>query len=369
MVTAGVYLIARMHVVFQLSPITMDITAIIGALTLFIAGCSALTQTDIKRILAYSTMSQIGYMFLALGVGAWSSAIFHFFTHAFFKALLFLAAGAIIEALHHEHNILKMGGLKSRMPLLYWTFLAGAAALAALPFITSGFFSKDQILWYAWSAQNGNPILWLVALAGAFLTAFYTARLMIIVFWGEPKTQIGTYPNRLMTTPLVILAILSITVGFIEWPHNMIHLTLFSNILQTTLPETIRSADNTPETIFQIIAILTTLAGIYMGYYMYYRNHTILESWKQSPTFVSIHNFLFEGWRFDQLYNLLFVRPFLFLTSINKSDFFDQINKDLAAGSCWLNQQFSSTQNGSLRLYIAGVLFGVIFILTLQILL
>ena len=158
MVTAGVYLIARMHVVFQLSPIAMTVTALVGGITLFVAGFSAMVQTDIKRILAYSTISQIGYMFLALGVGAWSAAIFHFFTHAFFKALLFLAAGAIIESLHHEHNIFRMGGLKNRMPVVFATFLAGAAALAALPFISAGFYSKDQILWYAWSANGGN--LW-----------------------------------------------------------------------------------------------------------------------------------------------------------------------------------------------------------------
>ena len=156
MVTAGVYLIARMHVVFQLSPMAMDVTAVVGAVTLFVAGFSAMVQTDIKRILAYSTISQIGYMFLALGIGAWSAAIFHFFTHAFFKALLFLAAGAVIESLHHEHNIFKMGGLKNKMPVVFRCFLAGAAALAALPLITAGFFSKDPILWYSWSAVNGN---------------------------------------------------------------------------------------------------------------------------------------------------------------------------------------------------------------------
>ncbi|WP_261387725.1 proton-conducting transporter membrane subunit [Chitinophaga pinensis] len=164
MVTAGVYLIARMHTIFELSPAIMHLTAITGALTLLIAGCSAMVQTDIKRILAYSTISQIGFMFLALGVGAWSAAIFHFFTHAFFKALLFLAAGAVIEVLHHEHNIFKMGGLRKDMPLIFRTFTIGAAALAAVPMITAGFFSKDEILWFAWSAQGGHPLLWVAGL-------------------------------------------------------------------------------------------------------------------------------------------------------------------------------------------------------------
>jgi NADH-quinone oxidoreductase subunit L len=194
MVTAGVYLIARMHVLFQLSPLAMDVTAIVGAVTLFVAGCSAMVQTDIKRILAYSTISQIGYMFLALGTGAWSAGIFHFFTHAFFKALLFLAAGVVIESLHHEHNIFKMGGLKNKMPIVFYTFLAGAAALSALPLISAGFFSKDQILWYAWSASNGNEMLWFSALAGAFITCtlFYPFNALLFS-GGETKTAIGEY--------------------------------------------------------------------------------------------------------------------------------------------------------------------------------
>ncbi len=148
MVTAGVYLIARMNVMFTLAPLVQLIVAIVGALTLLLAGFSALVQTDIKRVLAYSTISQIGYMFLALGVGAWAAGIFHFMTHAFFKALLFLGAGAIIIALHHEQNMFKMGGLKKLLPVTYWTFLIGSASLVALPLVTAGFYSKDMILWY-----------------------------------------------------------------------------------------------------------------------------------------------------------------------------------------------------------------------------
>src|SRR6266571_4522905 len=161
MVTAGVYLIARTHVLFTLAPPVQFAVAIIGAATMLLAAFSALAQRDMKRVLAYSTISQIGYMFLALGLGAWSAALFHLMTHAFFKALLFLAAGAVIESLHHEHDIFKMGGLKDKMPVVFYTFLAGAAALAALPLISAGFYSKDQVLWYAWSAGNGNALLWI----------------------------------------------------------------------------------------------------------------------------------------------------------------------------------------------------------------
>jgi NADH-quinone oxidoreductase subunit L len=367
MVTAGVYLIARMHVLFQLSPVTMIIVAIIGALTLFVAGCSALAQTDIKRILAYSTISQIGYMFLALGVGAWSAAIFHFFTHAFFKALLFLAAGVVIEALHHEHNIFMMGGLRKRMPVVFITFLAGAAALSALPLVSAGFFSKDAILWYSWSAANGNPMLWLTALAGAFITALYTTRLMLVVFWGEARTPVHRHPAQGMVIPLVVLAILSITAGFIEWPHNMLHLTLFSDHVQKVLPETLLKTNLPSETLFQLIAALVTLAGVFLGYILYYGKPGI--RWQQSPGLAGMREFLFSGWKFDQLYNFLFVKPFVFITRINKSDIIDKMYNGIAEASLRLNSWFSVSQNGSLRLYIVGVLAGILFIITLQLLL
>ena len=369
MVTAGVYLIARMHTVFELSPIAMDVTAIVGAVTLFVAGCSALVQTDIKRILAYSTISQIGYMFLALGIGAWSAAIFHFFTHAFFKALLFLAAGAVIESLHHEHNIFKMGGLKNKLPLVFRCFLAGAAALAALPLISAGFFSKDPILWYSWSAVNGNAMLWIIALTGAFITALYTTRLMIVVFWGEEKTPVTAYPGKLMTIPLIILAILSITAGFIEWPHNLIHLTLFSDFVQKVLPATVMKEAVTPEFIFQLIAVVFTVLAIYSGYQLYYRSQTMIDTWKQSSTMMGIRNFFFKGWGFDQLYDTVFVKPFLFITRINQADVFDKLYNGIAKANQALNRLLSLSQNGSLRWYIAGVLIGILFILTLQLLL
>lgn len=369
MVTAGVYLIARMHTIFQLSPVAMDVTAVVGAVTLFVAGCSALFQTDIKRILAYSTISQIGYMFLALGIGAWSAAIFHFFTHAFFKALLFLAAGTVIESLHHEHNIFKMGGLKNRMPIVFYTFLAGSAALAALPLISAGFYSKDQILWYAWSAENGSVVLWLVALLGAFITAFYTTRLMVVVFWGEMKTHIGKHPPKLMTIPLVILAVLSVFAGFVELPHNIAHVTLFSDLAHKVLPATVLKQALPSEIIFQSIAAAVTLFGIYTGYNLYYRNKAAIEQWKLSASNIAIRDFLYNGWLFDQLYDFIFVKPFVFITNINKADLFDQISKGIALGSRRLNEWLSVSQNGSVRWYVAGVLFGILFILTLQLVL
>jgi NADH-quinone oxidoreductase subunit L len=369
MVTAGVYLISRMHTIFELSPLAMHVTAVIGAVTLFMAGCSAMVQTDIKRVLAYSTISQIGYMFLAMGVGAWSAAIFHFFTHAFFKALLFLAAGAVIETLHHEHNIFKMGGLRKQMPVIYYTFTIGAAALAALPLVTAGFFSKDQILWYAWSAGGGHPALWALALAGAFITAFYSTRLILVVFWGEMKTTPGHLPSAIMTVPLVILAFFSIAAGWIEWPHNLLHISLFSEQVQQVLPATQLKTHLPEEIVFQLIAVIVSLFGIYTGYALYYRQSEQMTLWKQSENIQALRNFLLNGWKFDQLYDTLLVKPFLFITRINKSDVTDKLYTGIADIHLQLNKGFSFFQNGSLRWYVAGVLIGILFIITLQLLL
>jgi NADH-quinone oxidoreductase subunit L len=369
MVTAGVYLISRMHTIFELSPLAMHVTAVIGAVTLFMAGCSAMVQTDIKRVLAYSTISQIGYMFLAMGVGAWSAAIFHFFTHAFFKALLFLAAGAVIETLHHEHNIFKMGGLRKEMPVIYYTFTIGAAALAALPLVTAGFFSKDQILWYAWSAGGGHPALWALALSGAFITAFYSTRLILVVFWGDMKTTPGHLPSAIMTVPLIILACFSIAGGWIEWPHNLLHISLFSEQVQQVLPVTQLKPHLPEEIVFQLLAVFVSLFGIYSGYALYYRQSEQMTLWRQSANVMEVRNFLLNGWRFDQLYDTLLVKPFLFITRINKSDVTDKLYTGIADIHLQLNKGFSFFQNGSLRWYVAGVLIGILFIITLQLLL
>ena len=205
MVTAGVYLIARMHVLFTLAPLVQGLVAVIGAATLLLAAASALAQWDIKRVLAYSTISQIGYMFLALGVGAWSAAIFHFMTHAFFKALLFLGAGVVIAGLGGEHDIHRMGGLRRELPVTFWTFLIGAASLAALPLVTAGFYSKDLILFAAWTSEQGSFWLWAAGIAGAFLTGLYAFRLVFLVFFGKAATPVDERPGAAITIPLVVL--------------------------------------------------------------------------------------------------------------------------------------------------------------------
>ncbi|MDU5677590.1 MAG: proton-conducting transporter membrane subunit, partial [Pseudomonas aeruginosa] len=199
-----------------LAPDILELVGIVGAVTLVLAGFAALVQTDIKRILAYSTMSQIGYMFLALGVGAWDAAIFHLMTHAFFKALLFLASGAVIVACHHEQNIFKMGGLWKKLPLAYASFVVGGAALAALPFLTAGFYSKDEILWEAFA--SGHRELLIAGLVGAFLTSIYTFRLIFVAFHGEPKTEAHAGHGISHWLPLSVLIVLSTFVGALITP-------------------------------------------------------------------------------------------------------------------------------------------------------
>ncbi|NEU08909.1 NADH-quinone oxidoreductase subunit L [Flavihumibacter sp. R14] len=369
MVTAGVYLIARMHVIFELSPAAQMTVAVIGAATLFIAGFSALTQHDIKRVLAYSTISQIGYMFLALGVGAYSAAIFHFMIHAFFKALLFLAAGAVIEALHHEHSMFRMGGLKDKLPVVFWTFLIGCASLAALPLISSGFYSKDQILWYSWAAEGGDAILWVLALSGAFITAAYTTRMMILTFWGESKTEIGHKPGKLMTIPLVVLAFFALFAGFIELPHNFGHFTLFSDLLHPVLPETRLGESETNEWIFQLVAATVTLGGISLAYYFYYKQPQRLSNLRSSGAFNRIYDFWLSGWGFDKIYDTLIVKPVVYLANINRRDIIDQIYNAITSGTTALYRLLSFTQSGSLRWYVMGLIVGAILILTIQIML
>lgn len=369
MVTAGVYLIARMHVVFELSPIVQMSVAIIGAATLFIASFSALTQYDIKRVLAYSTMSQIGYMFLALGVGAYSAAIFHFVIHAFFKALLFLAAGAIINALHHEHSMLKMGGLKDKLPVIFWTFLIGSASLAALPLVSAGFYSKDQILWYSYAAEGGETWLWALALLGAFVTAAYTTRMMLLTFWGESKTDVEHKPGKLITIPLLTLAFFALFAGFIELPHNFIHLTLFSDILGSVLPATDLKPNLSPEWTFQVIAAMATLGGIFLAYLFYYRYPQRLAKLKSSNLITGLYRFWLAGWGFDKVYETLIVKPITAISRINKDDVIDSLYQALAKVSFIFYRWFSFTQSGSLRWYVMGVIVGAIAILTMQIML
>jgi NADH-quinone oxidoreductase subunit L len=360
MVTAGVYLIARTHVLFTLAPVVQSAVAIIGALTLLIAGFSALAQHDLKRILAYSTISQIGYMFLALGVGAWSAAVFHFMIHAFFKALLFLAAGIVIQVLNEEHDIFRMGGLRKKMPVVFLTFLIGSASLSALPLITAGFYSKDQILWYSFSSQSGGLMLWLAGITGALLTALYSFRMIFITFYGEAKTEPVFTPVKLMTFPLIILAVLSIIGGFVELPSSIGNIHIFSKLVDNTLPAVVAVGGEGQELLFQALSAIIALSGIYIAYLVYLKKPALSEPFAHSR----INKFFEKGWGFDKIYDVLFVKPVVWLSVIDKNDFFDLWNKGLSGLALFLNRIFSITQNGKLRWYLLSFAIGIALILT-----
>lgn len=369
MVTAGVYLIARTHVLFILAPPVQFAVAIIGALTLLLAAFSALTQHDIKRILAYSTISQIGYMFLALGVGAWTAAMFHFMTHAFFKALLFLGAGSVILSLHHEHDIFRMGGLRTHLPVTFWTFLVGGASLAGFPLVTAGFYSKDWILWEVYSAQSGGAWLWMIGLIGALLTAVYTFRLIFVVFFGEAKTHATPERGRGIRIPLIVLAFFSVVAGFLEMPQTLGHLPLFSEFMQSALPEvSIAHGGFSTELLLQLLAMAASVFGIYVAYTIFVQNPRLMDAVVRVPLVRLLHQFWFSGWGFDWLYDRLLVQPFVWMAHINRDDVIDDIYRGAAGLSRLSHRLLSRTQTGVLRRYVAVIAAGSVVIVAMVLL-
>ncbi|MEP6933051.1 MAG: NADH-quinone oxidoreductase subunit L, partial [Nitrospirota bacterium] len=351
MVTAGVYLVARTHVLFALAPAAQFTVAAVGAATLVLAGCSALTQRDIKRVLAYSTVSQIGYMFLALGVGAWSAAIFHFVTHAFFKALLFLGAGVVIEALHEEHNIFRMGGLRKELPVAFWTFLIAGCSLAGLPFITAGFYSKDLIIWGARSAAQGHPGFWIAGIVGALLTSLYTFRVIFRVFFGPIQTLVGTRPGYVMTVPLVVLAFGAVMGGAVKDP-----LLAF---LQSALPAMVEAnAVGMTKTFSEAVAVFAFLSGLYVAYLFHLQKRSLAEQVVANPAGRVLHAWWCADWGFDWLYDRVLVQPFLWAARINKHDVIDAFYAGIARLTEVLYRALQLTQTGVVRWYAAGIALG-----------
>jgi len=358
MVTAGVYLIARTHALFVLAPEVMAVVAAIGAATLLLASFSALVQKDIKRVLAYSTISQIGYMFIALGVGAPQAAMFHFMTHAFFKALLFLGAGAVILAMHHEQDMTKMGGLRKEMPFVFWTFLAGAASLSALPFVTAGYFSKDLILSLAWQSDLGL-IFWGCGLAGAFLTALYTFRMVFLTFFGtvrkEPVERVGVK----MGLPLLTLAAFSMAGGFVETPEFLGGMGLFSNFLSPVFP-LLPHAQEEPGWVLYAGAG-APVAGIAAAWFFYGRRKK-LEAGEMPLG--ALRRFWLSGWGFDRAYDYIFVRPYLWTTSALRREPVDRPFRWVERLSGSLNALLVRTQTGNLRWYATGITIGAVLALS-----
>ena len=350
MVTAGVYLIARTHGLYLLTPEVLQLVGVVGGLTLLLAGFSALVQTDIKRILAYSTMSQLGYMFLALGVGAWEAAIFHLMTHAFFKALLFLASGSVIHACHHEQNIFRMGGLWNKLPVAYASFIVGGAALAALPLVTAGFYSKDEILWEAFA--SGNTALLYAGLVGAFLTSIYTFRLIFVVFHGQVQTE--AHPGRGLAhnLPLIALIVLSTFVGAWITPP-----------LAGVLPQSVGHAGGEGRVGLEILSAAIAVAGVLLAAWLYLGKRTLVERVGNSAPGRILTALWFAAWGFDWLYDKVFVQPYLWLTRILRRDPLDRtigILPLLARGG---NALLSRTQNGQIRWYAATIAAGAVLVL------
>ncbi|MFC6204916.1 NADH-quinone oxidoreductase subunit L [Psychrobacter urativorans] len=359
MVTAGVYLIARMHPLFILTPeVLLYWVGGVGALTLVVAGFCALAQTDIKRILAYSTMSQIGYMFLALGVGAWQGAIFHLMAHAFFKALLFLSSGAVILSVHHEQNIFKMGGLRKKIPLVFWCYVIGGGALAAIPWVTVGFYSKEAILWETYA--TGHQVLFYMGVFGAFLTAIYTFRMIWIVFFGEEKTHAHKLAGMSYWLPLSVLLVLSTAVGALIVPP-----------LQGVLPESVGhllevAGQAHGKHTAEFIAMGAMVAGLLVAALLYVVNKgRLLTSFKRSSIGGALFYWCYHGMGFDALYDIVFVKPFLLIGRLFKSDPVDKAWLILPRLASAGNKVLSATQTGSLRGYAASFGLGMAVLLVL----
>ncbi len=364
MVTAGVYLIARTHPLFMQSPTALAAVGIVGAVTLLVAGLSALAQSDIKKVLAYSTISQIGSMFLALGVSAWTAAMFHFLTHAFFKALLFLGAGAVIHALHGEQDLFSMGGLRRRLPWVYRTFLIGCLALAALPLVTAGFFSKDLILWRAWQNGGSRGLFW-AALAGALVTALYTFRMLALAFYGTLGHEVEHRPGWKMTVPLLLLALGTLVLGWLETPGTLGHVTLFSRFLAPVFGAGNPSGggDAASEGLVQLLSAGAVLAGAILALALYGRRRKRTGRWAEKPGLVGIHRILAAGFGFDRLYDLALARPLTALARRNAGDVTSGFYRALAGGVVGVHRLLSVTVAGRLRWYAAGFAGGVALLL------
>jgi len=356
MVTAGVYLIARLHPLFEAVPQVLEWVAIVGAVTLVYAGMAALGQHDIKRLIAYSTISQIGYMFLGLGVGAYGLALFHLATHACFKALLFMGAGVVINAYRGDHDIRNMGGLAQRQPYLRLVFLAGSLALAAVPFISAGFYSKDPIIEAAALAPLGG-LLWSLAILGAVLTGAYAFRLYLMVFAGPERGETVEYRmSWSMGLPLGLLAVASLTLGFVELPHGWHLPQVWGPWLapEVGAPELPHGGSGL---LLQLAGMIAPLAGIWLAFAIVRR--------ERAGGGTSSVRLLEEGWYLDRLYDLAIVRPYFVLARGLRILVEGWALNSVALGSvAWLSRGgsrfLSMTQNGNTARYASLMVLGAV---------
>lgn len=362
MVTAGVYMVARNHVLYDMSPTAMTVVAVIGAATAFFAATMALVEKDLKRILAYSTISQLGYMFMAVGVGAYAAGMFHLTTHAFFKALLFLAAGSVMHALAGELNIFKMGDLKSKLPTTHAVFAVGAAALAGVP-LFSGFFSKDEILWRAF---QHSPILWLVGLVTALLTAVYIFRAFFVAFWGKSRldAKVAAHVHEspaVMTVPMIILAVLAVAGGYIGIPH----LSVIEGYLEPVLGTAHAAAAGGTEWILMAVSSLIALGGIALAWYLYVARVDVPA--RLSRQFAPLYTLLSRKYYVDEFYMAAIVEPLRRLGSFIADLFDPRVVDGAVNGTAWAageaGKGLAGVQNGMVRVYALSIFIGVVLLL------
>ncbi len=380
MVTAGVYMIARSHVLFLMAPTTLMVVAIVGVATALFAATIALTQNDIKRVLAYSTISQLGYMFVACGVAAFSAGIFHLMTHAFFKALLFLGAGSVIHSLSGQQDMRFMGGLKRHMPTTFWTFLVATLAIAGIPGL-SGFFSKDEILWKSFSSDYGSIWIWAIGLFTAMLTAFYMFRLLFLTFYGgermdhHAKEHLHESP-KIMTVPLTILGVLAIVGGYIGIPHILGGGNNFEKFLEPVMGNVQHGGEEAmvmassgqnggTELMLMGISVVLILASIYLAYVLYVKNIALAGKIRQSLS--GLHKILYGKYYVDELYGAVIIRPLiglsLFLWKIVDVILIDGLLNGLATIIGDISKIMRPVQSGLLRRYTTVFLLGVVLIL------
>lgn len=365
MVTAGVYLCCRLFSVFEQAPEVMVFISITGAVTLIVAGFAALVQTDIKRILAYSTMSQLGYMFMAVGAEAYQAGLFHMLAHAFFKALLFLSSGAVILAYHHEQNIFKMGGLFKHNKFLFACFAIGGGALAAIPFLTVGFFSKDAILGAVWVQGQSIAVydcLYWTGVAGAFITAIYTFRMIWVVFFGKENTPYHEIKGVTYWGPLAILAVLATGLGaLLKAPVDSI--LNAAKIPAFNLPPELIEGMHSAEHIASAIAVGGVVVAVVLFVYMY----KAVKSFAVTCLGAGLVNICKNALGFDALYDLIFVKPYLFFAKLFGRDPIDRLWLILPALVKGGHSFTSSRQTGSLREYASSMAFGIVFLLMILI--
>jgi NADH-quinone oxidoreductase subunit L len=372
MVTAGVYMVARCSILFALAPVTLVVVAIVGAATAFMAATIGLVQNDIKKVLAYSTVSQLGYMFLAMGVGAFAAGMFHVLTHAFFKALLFLASGAVIHAMHEEQDIQRMGGLKEHMPVTSRAFLVGAVAIAGIPPL-AGFFSKDEILWKAFS--SGHWMLWAIGFLGAGLTAFYMVRLYALTFEGRPRWAHGRHPHEApftMKSVLVILAVLSVIGGFVGIPESLGGENAIEHWLAPVFEEAHEKMRlhghlaDPAEYLLMVLSVGIAAAGIWLGWKWYAVASPVPA--RLGERFAGVYRVLLNKWFVDEFYDASVVTPTVraserLLWKRIDVGVIDWCANGLARLIAWISGTTRRLQTGVAQNYVFVFVLGVVLLL------